>query len=149
MTRRVGFTSDTICSSVSRRVHARCFQLNDGHLHVVQTRTWLFPLHPSQSQGTWMAGRSYFESKAYKNHSRLLLLSHAVGACWPKRVLFIFYLFILELWKRTPVEQTNITKAVQLSWEAAGRPKQRRDPPKSSERICFGFLKINESKKYI
>lgn len=86
-------TSDTIFS-ISRRVHARCLKLNDSHLHIAQTCTWLFPPHPSRLQRTWMAGRSYFESKAWKNHSRLLLLSHAVGACWPKRVFFIFiYLF--------------------------------------------------------
>lgn len=70
---------------------------------------------------------------------QVVALISCSGCLLARKSVFYFHLFILELWKKDARGADTHLKAVQLGWEAFGRPKQRRDPPKSSDRICFGF----------
>lgn len=56
----------------------------------------------------------------------------------PKECFLFLFIYFGAVEKDSRGADTHL-KAVELSWEAFGRPKQRRDPPQSSDRICFGF----------
>lgn len=83
--------------------------------------------------------------KLRTNHFRLHIVQWVpVG---PTERYFYFYFFgALEKDSRGADKHLE---AIQLSWEAFGRPEQRRDPPKSSDRICFGLEKIKKNQNIL